>query len=251
MALCHKEDFSADDVCEALGLKRTSASWLLSNLSRAGRIVRLRRGLYTLDTRSLEYRKPKLGEEIRGAIERLTGDGVSFVLTGVDILLPFVQHMPTRITHLIYAAPGAGSWAQSLLKDFKLTPVLEPTLQEIQKMLEIIPEESELVVLREKASRMASKDSLATLERAFVDLYFEATRKFIPFSVQEAAYIFVNMKAAVTLNKPAMSRYAHERMIRGEIGDILEFNTKRHLPVSSPASRSFLTVLEAIANSQP
>lgn len=245
--LSHEGHFLTDDVCDALGVKRSTASWLLSNLSRAGRIVRLRKGMYTFDTKSIEYRKPKLGGEIHGAVEKLKNDGVSFVLTGMDILLPFVQHMPARITHLLYAAPGAGSWAQSILKDFTLTPVMEPTLQEIQKMLEIIPEESELVVIREKASRLASKDSLATLERAFVDLYFEATRELIPFSVQEVAYIFVNMKSAVALNGAAMLRYAHERKIHREIRDILEFGERRLLPRADTPSHDFLKALEAIA----
>lgn len=246
MMLSHKEHFSVDDVCEALRMRRSSASWLLSNLSRAGRIVRLERGIYTFDEKSRSFRIPRLSDEITRVIDKLRSKGVSFVLTGLDILLPFVQHQPARMLHLIYTASGAGTWAQSLLRDSEFTPVLEPTRQEIEKILEIVPERSELVVLREKSSRLASNNSLATVERAFVDLYVEATREFIPFSVQEVAYIFVNAKASLPLNTPQMLRYAHERSIKDEIQEILHYNKKTTPVGSGSPSQNFLRILEAI-----
>lgn len=111
--------------------------------------------------------------------------------------------------------------------------------------MDIIPEEVELVILREKASRLASKDSIATLERAFVDLYFETTRELIPFSVQELAHIFVNMRAALSINNAAMVRYAHERTISREIRDIVDFPKTRPLMQRNAASSVFLRTLEA------
>jgi hypothetical protein len=180
------------------------------------------------------------------AIERLRKEGVSFVLTGLDILLPFVQHQPGRILHLIYTGVGAGTWAQSMLRDSQFTPVLDPTRQEVEKILDIIPHGSELIILREKSSRLASSNSLATLERAFVDLYVEATREMIPFSVQEVAYIYLNMSAAVPLNTAQMVRYAHDRSIKDEIRQIVNFR-KQGLPLDSdkPAT-NFLKALGAI-----
>lgn len=244
--LSPKQHFSVDDVCDALGLKRSSALWLLSNLSRAGRIVRLERGIYTFDEKSRSLRVPRLSAEITKAIDKLRAEGVSFVLTGLDILLPFVQHQPARMMHLIYTASGAGTWAQSLLRDSEFTPVLEPTRQEIEKILEIVPDRSELVVLREKSSRLASNNSLATVERAFVDLYVEATREFIPFSIQEVAYILVNIKASLPLNEPQMLRYAHERSIKNEIREILNRDRKTIPKGVGDPLENFLKILEAI-----
>jgi hypothetical protein len=141
---------------------------------------------------------------------------------------------------------GAGTWAQSLLRDSQFTPVLDPTRQEVEKILDIIPHGSELIILREKSSRLASSNSLATLERAFVDLYVEATREMIPFSVQEVAYIYLNMSAAVPLNMAQMVRYAHDRSIKDEIRQIVNFR-KQGLPLESDKSvTNFLKVLEAI-----
>ena len=245
-SLSQKEKFSIDDVSRDLGWKRSTALSVLSNLSRAGRVVRLARGIYTFDERSRSFRVPRLSDELTSAIERLRKEGVSFVLTGLDILLPFVQHQPGRILHLIYTGVGAGTWAQSLLRDSQFTPVLDPTRQEVEKILDIVPNGSELIILREKASRLASSNSLATLERAFVDLYVEATREMIPFSVQEVAYIYLNMSAAVPLNMAQMVRYAHDRSIKDEIRQIVNFR-KQGLPLESDKSvTNFLKVLEAI-----
>lgn len=179
-------------------------------------------------------------------IARLRREGVSFVLTGLDILLPFVQHQPTRILHLIYTGVGAGTWAQSVLKDSSFTPVLNPTRQEVEKVLDIIPQKSELVVLREKSSRLGVSDSLASIERAFVDLYVEATRELIPFSVQEVAYIYLNMQATLSLNTAQMLRYAHDRSIGQEIKQIIEFQGEAKTGAANKSSHNFLKILEAI-----
>ena len=246
-SLSNRQKFSVDDACQVLGSKRSTALWILSNLSRSGRIMRLGRGVYSFDEKSQSFRAPRLGNEITKAIDRLRKEGVSFVLTGLDILLPFVQHQPTKIMHLIYAATGAGTWAQSLLKDSAFTPVLEPTRQEIEKILEIIPDSSEVVILREKSSRLALNNSMATLERAFVDLYVETTRDMIPFSVQEVAYILLNMRAALPLNASQMLRYAHERSIKHEIEEILNPEKQNISASSDKPLQNFLRILEAIS----
>jgi hypothetical protein len=246
IALSHKKRFSVDDACKTLGLKRSSTLWILSNLSRVGRIARVARGIYTFDQKSRSLRTPSLSDELAREIDGLRKGGISFVLTGLDILLPFVQHQPTRILHMIYTGTGAGSWAESVLKRSSLTPVLDPTRQEIEKVLEIIPERSELVVLREKASRLGVSDSLASIERAFVDLYVEATRELIPFSVQEVAHIYLNMRSSLSLNTSQMLRYAHDRSIRQEMKQIIEFPGGAKSGVSSKSARKFLKILEAI-----
>lgn len=245
--LSDKSTFSVEEACQALGSKRSTALWILSHLSTSGDIIRVGRGIYTLNEKSMSFRKPRLGQEITTVIDKLRNEGVSFVLTGLDILLPFVQHQPARILHLIYTATGAGSWAQSLLKTPDFTPVLEPTRQEVEKILDIVDQPTELIILREKSSKHASSNSLATLERAFIDLYVEASRQLIPFSIQEVAHIFINMKASVELNDAQMMRYAHERSMSEEIQNILESIKEPRTQHSTKRSEEFLKILRAIS----
>ena len=123
---------------------------------------------------------------------------------------------------------------------------MEPTLQEIEKLLEVIPQDSELVVLREKSSQLSAKNSLATIERAFVDLYYETTREYFPFSVQEVAYIFLNITNSIALNKRQMLRYASERSIRDDIQRIFDYPAKESDDNHNRPSSEFLNILSAI-----
>ncbi|MEW5798683.1 MAG: DUF6577 family protein [Bacteroidota bacterium] len=245
-ALSEKPAFSIDDAERVLDSKRSSILWLLSTLTASGRLVRISRGVYSFSDKKISFRTPTFSPEINNAIATLRNEGVSFVLTGLDILLPFVQHQPNRLLHLLYTATGAGSWAQSLLKSEKFTPLLEPGLQEINTIIDVIEDQSEIIIIRERSSTVASKDSLATLERAFIDLYFEASRDMIPFSFQETAYIFLNMRSSVKLNTAQMLRYSHERTIRDEIEDILKALKDPRAHISSERAQKFLSILGKI-----
>lgn len=242
----NKRTISADDVQNALGLKRSSAQWLLSNWATTGKITRISRGIYSLEKDPIPSRQPRLSPEIENGIHALHNEGVTFVLTGLDILFPFVQHQPNRILHLLYTASGAGSWAQSLIKSDQLTPLLEPEIKEIETAIDLIGDRSEIVIIRERNSLHASKNSLATLERAFIDLYLESSRNLIPFSVQEVAYIFLNMRSAVTLNTVQMLRYAKDRSIREEIDSILRALSEPTTHFESSHAETFIKILENI-----
>jgi len=109
-SLSQQQRFTVDDVVMVLGSKRSTALWILSNLSRSGRIARIGRGIYKFDEKNLSLRIPHLGNEISHAYDKMRNEGISFVVTGMDILLPFVQHQPSRVLHLIYTAVGAGTW---------------------------------------------------------------------------------------------------------------------------------------------
>jgi hypothetical protein len=238
--------FSTDQVCEVLHIQRSTAAWLLSNLSKAGQIVRIGRGIYTLNEKNTSYRTPGLGKEIGTAIDMLRNQGITFVLTGLDILLPFVQHQPNRILHLIHSAKGAGSWVQSTLKELNFASVINPDRQEIEKILEIVDDKTELFVIREFSSNLASNNSLASLERAFIDLYFETSRELFPFSLQEVAHIFVNVTAIIPLSRSKMLRYANERSIRDEIQNILDIIKEPRTLPTNERSIQFLQVMRAI-----
>jgi hypothetical protein len=176
----------------------------------------------------------------------LRNQGITFVLTGLDILLPFVQHQPNRILHLIHSAKGAGSWVQSTLKELNFASVINPDRQEIEKILEIVDDKTELFVIREFSSNLASNNSLASLERAFIDLYFETSRELFPFSLQEVAHIFVNVTAIIPLSRSKMLRYANERSIRDEIQNILDIIKEPRTLPTNERSIQFLQVMRAI-----
>lgn len=233
--------FSVREAERLLGLKPTSVWQILSRLTREGRLHRVSRGRYTLSPQP--RRNPPVPESSRKIVGLLQAEGIQFTLTGLDLLLDFVQHLPETLLHLIYTPRGAGEWAQSTLRSSTLMPLLEPGIHEIENS--IASSEREIIIIRERQSPVASQENLATKERAFVDLYFESTRGLLPFPVQEVAYIFENMRSTSTLNQPQLIRYAHERKIDGEVEAILEY-PKGRLARRNPGLSLFLKSLGAI-----
>lgn len=245
-AFSDRDSFSINDVLSLLGGERSSTYWLLSNLSRSGKLQRTSRGVYTLNRTKDVTRGSAVEPRIQDALQNLIDEGVSCVLTGLDILLPYVQHQPARVLHLLYTATGAGSWAHSLLKSDRVTPILNPSRQEIDTVIDINDDRTEIIIIRERASMLASKNSLATVERAFVDLYFETSRETIPFPLQETAYILQNLTAVITINEKQMIRYANERSISDEIDQILRFLNDPRTDISSKSAQRFLSIYTAI-----
>jgi hypothetical protein len=67
-------------------------------------------------------------------------------------------------------------------------------------------------------------DGYATNEKAFVDLYFEITRKSYSLPLQELARIFMNMMEQGAIQRGLLLRAAHERSIRSEMALICDVN---------------------------
>ena len=221
----NERSFSVRQVEQLLQLKSNSVWQILSRLTHEGKIHRVSRGKYTISTQLPTQRKPLIEKSSAKLINLLQAEGIRFTLTGLDLLLDFVQHQPVAILHLIYAPKGSGDWVQSTLRGKEFLPLLEPRIRETENAM--ASTDQEVVIIRERQSAVGSQDGLATKERAFVDLYFESTRRLIPFPVQEVAYIFENMRSTSTLNESLLRRYAHERKIDGEIEAILEFPKRK------------------------
>jgi hypothetical protein len=200
------------------------------------------RGVYTF-SRTLNTKiTVELSEAGKAIEERLRKGGTPFVVTGLDVLMGFVQHQPERILHIVYTAEGTTDWVQSNLRGEKLIPLIDPSKAEIENVL--ASSDNEVVIIRQRYSPIAVYENRATKERAFVDLYYETTRELIPFPLQEVAYIFENMRATSLINSVQMIRYAHERKLDSEIRSIWEFPKGK--AVTKRQVRSFLAALRAI-----
>ncbi|MEA2014963.1 MAG: hypothetical protein U9N38_06650, partial [Thermodesulfobacteriota bacterium] len=67
-----------------------------------------------------------------------------------------------------------------------------------------------------------SENGLASFEKAFVDLYYEVTRRKYPLSVQELVRIYINMKRRTSLNTNRLVKAASRRNIHYDIRYIVE-----------------------------
>jgi len=65
-------------------------------------------------------------------------------------------------------------------------------------------------------------NGLATVEKAFVDLYYEVSRRDYPLSIQELVRIYLNMRRRMSLNTNRMVKIASRRNIQQDIRYIVE-----------------------------
>ena len=143
------------------------------------------------------------------------------MITGPSLLSPFIHYFPRKMIHLVYVMKGAGENAMDGLRDAGLRCLLRPNRAEINLALSEFPE-NDLFIIRESAGIEGAVDGTAILERAFVDTYFETTRRRIPLAAEEFGRMASNAIATRHMSVSHLLRLAGRRGIRPEVRTILE-----------------------------
>jgi len=194
---------------------------VLNKLIRQSRIDRIGRSLYSLQSPAL---KPivRLSPEIEEIQKSLLNKGINFLITGLDILQEYVNLIPKRIPHLIYVARGSGEYVKDIVDKRNKMAILNPKKKEVRNMFSHYGDR--FVIIREVGDTSIDyhKDGIATIERAIVDLYFETTRKRIPFEISELAYILQNILKRTKIDYTRLLRAAARRNMQGEFIRILK-----------------------------
>lgn len=197
---------------------------LLNDLAREGKITKAGYGIFRAEPKGegIENRGRSLSPNLERARKLLSDASVNFMLTGYSVLGPFIHLFPRRIVHLVYVELGAGESAAVALEHGGFTALLNPKSErEVNLTLGLTKED--LFVIRERRELSGNtKGGVASVERGLIDLYFESTRRRIPFSEVEVGRI---MRDAIKSGGPDISRMtklASRRGIAGEIRAILE-----------------------------
>jgi len=251
--------FSAKDALKVLykkkGYSRGTVYRILHDLRKRGLAERLGRGIYRVHTVVELNEKTMLSEKVSvelipgpltKATELLRSKGIEFMITGSSVLHRHLHHLPKRLIHLIYVVKGAGEPAVTLLRETGLRALLNPKDNEISLALESFPE-SDIFVVREFSELLGKIDGNACLERALVDLYFESTRKRIPFPEEEVSRIFLKALRTEFISISRLFRFANRRGIKEEMKAIAKF-IEPEIPVKVRARskyvRKFLKTME-------
>lgn len=215
--------FGIDDLAKALGVKASSAYWIMREMIKSRRAVRILRGAYKL-AEAKEVAPPKEVERMRQHfISALTR---RFAFTGLSILEPFIHHMPYTIIYLLFVEPGSSEEFKHEIKAPNGTAVLiNPALNEIEVMLNNTGIKK-MTVIRENNYFYSSKNGLASIESAFVDLFFEVTRGKIPFIKTDLEEIFKSLALNSMVNYSRLLKYAKIRGIKDEIKSFLKHISK-------------------------
>jgi hypothetical protein len=121
--------------------------------------------------------------------------------------------------HLIYALKGAGEHVADILEaEFEV--LVNPGEGEVNVALNIA--DRDLVVVREFSNLYGGREGVASIERALVDLYFESTRRRIPFPADEAGRIILSALKNAKMDFAKLNKSASRRGVDGELRAIIK-----------------------------
>jgi hypothetical protein len=218
-----KPDFTISDAASVLHEKRSTLYWTLYKLTQGGYISRAGQGLYTFKNGGKESIQPILSTLAVRILRVLEETGHDFFISGLDILTVFMDHVPETYPVLLFAGKSDADEVTEILSSNKIDVVPYTNIKEysaIRRMSSV----GELVLLTPTQEFTYAANGLASFEKAFVDLYYEVSRRDYPLSIQEIARIYVNMRRRMPLNTNRMVKIASRRNIQQDIRYIVEHN---------------------------
>ncbi len=212
--------FTVADAVGALEIKETTVRWTLWNLVDLGKIKRIGHGLYSFKSQEEKIAQPHLSSIARKVHSTLEESGILFFISGLDILVGYMTHIPETYPVLAFVEQNNIEDAQELLLRQKINSIINPTNNEYGNFRNL-PSLGEIVILRKTKEFNYSFEGLAEPEKAFVDLYYEVTRAFYPLSLGELGRIFLNMRRRSFLNEKRLSKIAIRRSLHHDIRFII------------------------------
>lgn len=233
----HSKIFRTRDAYEVLnskeGYSKGTVYRALHDLFKMGLVEKLGRGIYRVRTPKVVEMRDGIVLSDSVSVELVSGSlakskdllrskGIEFMITGASLFYRHIHHLPKRLLHLIYVIKGAGELTVTSLREAGLRALLNPTSNEISVALENFTER-DIFVVREFSELLGNIKGNACLERALVDLYFETTRKKIPFPNEEVSRIFLKVFRNEPISLSRLFMFAERRGIREEMVAIAKF----------------------------
>jgi len=216
-----RPDFTISDAASVLEEKQSTLYWTLHKLTSSGYISRTGQGLYSFQNREAESIQPILSRLAGRILDVLRETGHDFFISGLDILTVFMDHVPETYPVLLFSGKSDADEVADILSKNKIDVVPYANIKDystIRRMSSM----GELALLIPTQEFTYAANGLATFEKAFVDLYYEVSRRDYPLSIQELVRIYLNMRRRMSLNKNRMVKIASRRNIQQDIRYIVE-----------------------------
>ena len=218
--LKNKDVFTISGVELVLNEKRSTLYWTMWNLVGKGYLSRVGKGLYSLFEKK-EPVFPILSKTGKKVIKILEESGYQFFISGLDILSVFMEHIPERFPVILFVERNNINEIVDLLIENgidTLTNLKGDTLSILRQLYST----KEIVLVYKTNEFKYSNKGRASIEKAFVDMYYAVTRKGYPLSIQELARIYLNMRRRIRLDTNRIIKIASRRSIHYDIRYIIE-----------------------------
>jgi hypothetical protein len=215
-----RTSFTVSDARNILEEKEPTLYWTLSNLARNGIIARNGQGLYSFEIKEKEI-QPILSFLAQRILKILQESGQEFFISGLDILSIFMEHIPETYPVLLFVNKYSLTEISETLSRSHIDTISSSVLRDYSPLRQMASIK-ELTLLIPTREFTYAENGLASFEKAFVDLYYEVTRKNYPLPIQELARIYINMKRRTSLNTNRLIKIASRRNIHQDLRYIIE-----------------------------
>lgn len=216
-----RPSFTVADIESVLQEKRSTLHWTLHNLTREGHINRVGRGLYSFRKRESEAIGPIPSRLAVRILDILRETGHNFFISGLDILTIFMEHVPETYPVLLFAEKAGIDEVADILSRNRIDVIPHTHIQDYSTIRKIASVD-ELTLLIPTREFTYAANGMASFEKAFVDMYFEVSRRDYPLPLQELVKIYINMRRRTALNTNRLVKIASRRNIHQDIRHIVE-----------------------------
>lgn len=212
--------FNIEDVKRIFpGKKDSTIYWDISKMVEDGYLIRIRNGLYKIGDAKTEM-PVVISYESKKIITLLEETGFAFYISGIDILSRYLHHIPENYPFMVFVDKIAASEINELLVRNKYMVIQSFSQKNVNNALSL--HEGKVVLLKETESFENVKDHFATVEKAFLDLFFEITRENFPLSLQELARVYQNLVRNAAIDLKHLVKIAYTRNMQFDIRFIVE-----------------------------
>ena len=202
-------------------MKQSSIYWNLSKMVEAGYLKRVRTGVYAFN----EWKgktKIALTEDIKRVQEILDESGFGYFISGLDVLQRFRQHVPAQYPMLLFVEKSAHDEIINYLLDGGFAVVKPSGIRQQYEDAILAGIEKKQIIVYDTENFDYENDGIATIEKAFVDLYFSITRNGYPLSLQELVRVYQNLVRLGNIDKKKLITVSTKRNLQSDIRLIVE-----------------------------
>lgn len=220
--LSKKDSFTISDIEPVLDEKKSTLYWTVWNLSRKGYIHKIGKGLYSLQKKELKLR-PLVSPLATKVLHTLRESGYQFFISGLDILSIFMEHVPESFPVMLFVNKESIEDVQRMLSRNSIDSVIFTEAKNYQAIRQL-SSVNEVVLIYHTNEFGYAENGIASFEKAFVDLYYEVTRRQYPLPIQELVRIYRSMGRRISLDTQRLIKVASRRHIHYDIRYIVERN---------------------------
>ena len=202
-------------------MKPATIYWNLSKLVEAGYLKRVRKGVYAFNEWKGKTKIP-LTDDMKKVQISLDELGFDYFVSGLDILQRFMQHIPEQYPMMLFVEKSAHEEIVKNLADNGFNAVKPSEIQQQFENAVLTGNVKKQIIVYNTENFEFANDGVATIEKAFVDLYFSVTRNGYPLALQELVRIYQNLVRLGNIDKKKLITVSTKRNLQSDIRLIAE-----------------------------